>query len=329
MTKPQKNIIKLFTFILCVSQTIQAQQLPQYSDYMINYVALNPAAAGTPGCLMAKLGYRSQWVGIQGAPQTAFFTVHSDIKRRKGSWKTDKQGWGLKIENDATGYRGPISKLSIQGAYAYHKTVGRQTYLSGGIYAGIMQYDYRFEDIKLPETSILDDPLTAGGSRRALLYPDINLGLMLYNENGYIGYSLKNLIRNRLRKVYGGEAQGRLVHHHYLTMGHRFGKEDAVFSYIPSINIKYASHIMPSFDATFMVNYNNIIDFGLQYRFIDGLNTIVNLKLNNFTIGYAYDYNLSPIKYGSGNSHELIFGYRYCVNEPDDKLKKEHCPAYR
>jgi Type IX secretion system membrane protein PorP/SprF len=118
------------------------------------------------------------------------------------------------------------------------------------------------------------------------------------------------------------------VQHHYLTFGYRIGKDGAMFSVIPSANIKFAAQLPPSFDLTCMVNFNNIIDVGLQYRFIDGVNAIVNLRLKSFTIGYAYDYNLSAIKYGSGNGHELIFGYRYCVFEPTDKVK-EHCPAYR
>ena len=80
-----KSIIKLlniFAFLILTTKVF-AQQLPQYSDYMINYVALNPAAAGTPGCLMGRLGYRSQWVGAAAAPQTGFLTVHKDIEKRK------------------------------------------------------------------------------------------------------------------------------------------------------------------------------------------------------------------------------------------------------
>ena len=304
--------------------------MPQYSDYMVNYFNLNPAAAGSPGCLIAKLGYRAQWVGLEGAPQTAFFNVHSNFKKKRRMWINDKHAWGLKFENDATGVSGPINRTTMQGAYAYHKPIGNQLFMSVGVHAGIIQYQYKFDNIKLPETSPFDDPVTSGNtSNSALLYPDISPGVMVYNQRGYVGYTLKNMIRNRLRKVYGDAAMGRMVFHHYLTAGYRLGGEKSVFSFIPSVNIKVAGHLPPSFDLTFMGNYNNLIDLGIQYRYIDGINAIVNLKLKNLTIGYAYDYNLSAIKFGSGNGHEIIFGYRWCVNEYKDNVPKEHCPAYR
>jgi len=326
-----KSIFKLLNIfaLIIFTANVFAQQLPQYSDYMINYVALNPAAAGTTGCLMGRIGYRSQWVGAAAAPQTGFFTVHKNIEKRKGTISQDKHAWGLKIESDGTGVNGPISMLSIQGAYAYHKPVGTGKYLSFGIYAGIIQYDYKENNIKLPETSFLDDPVTAGSNNRALIYPDINPGIMYYSNNGYIGYSLKNLIGNRLSKVYGSGTSARLVKHHYLTFGRSIDIGSTAFAIIPSANIKFVSHFPPSFDLTCMFDYRNMIDVGLQYRYFDGINTIINLKLKNFTIGYVYDYNLSAMKYGSGNGHELVFGYRFCVEEPIDKLQKEHCPAYR
>ena len=68
-----KSIFKLLNIfaLIIFTANVFAQQLPQYSDYMINYVALNPAAAGTSGCLMARIGYRSQWVGAAAAPAAA------------------------------------------------------------------------------------------------------------------------------------------------------------------------------------------------------------------------------------------------------------------
>jgi hypothetical protein len=78
-----------------------------------------------------------------------------------------------------------------------------------------------------------------------------------------------------------------------------------------------------------MVDYRNIVDVGMQYRYIDGINTIINLRFKNFQIGYSYDYNLSPVRYVSGNSHEIMFGYRFCAKDSPENVPSEHCPAYR
>ena|GEM_PF-191997 len=325
----KSKLVQIIAVFLLINSVVFAQQLPQYSNYMLNYFALNPAAAGTPGCLIARLGYRSQWVGQQSAPQTAFLSAHSDIKKKKRMWINDKHAWGFRFENDATGYQGPITRNTIQGAYAYHKPIGNNVFMSMGVFVGIQQYEYKIDNVKLPQTSFLDDPVTAGGSGRRLLYPDINPGVMVYGSNWYTGYSLKNIVMNKLRRVYGGVGTGRMVLHHYITGGYRFGGNDAMINLIPSANIKIAGHLPPSFDLTLMASYLNQLDLGIQYRFIEGFNGIVNLRIKQLSVGYAYDFNLSKIRYGSANSHELIIGYRFCLKEFKDNVQKEHCPAYR
>jgi type IX secretion system PorP/SprF family membrane protein len=192
-----------------------------------------------------------------------------------------------------------------------------------------VQYDFKFSNIKLPETSYLDDPVTQYGGQKAIIYPDISPGVMYYTLNGYIGYTSRNILRNKLKKIYGGAATARFAIHHYLTMGRRFGREGGAFAIIPSANIKLAGHIMPSVDLTLMFDYRNMVDVGVQYRYDDGVNAILNFNFKNISIGYSYDYNLSSIRYVSGNTHELVIGYRFCVKDYPENVPSEHCPAYR
>ena len=52
--------------------TTDAQQLPLRTNWQFNYFQENPAFAGFSDCLELKAGYRQQWAGFDGAPQTAF-----------------------------------------------------------------------------------------------------------------------------------------------------------------------------------------------------------------------------------------------------------------
>ncbi|HEY0176010.1 MAG TPA: type IX secretion system membrane protein PorP/SprF, partial [Pedobacter sp.] len=58
---------------------VTAQQLPQYTQYVFNSFLVNPAVAGIENYTDVKLGYRKQWDGINGAPETGFFSVNMPL----------------------------------------------------------------------------------------------------------------------------------------------------------------------------------------------------------------------------------------------------------
>ena len=47
-----------------------AQQVPMYSQYMMNGFLINPSFAGRDGYTTVNLTVREQWVGMTGAPST-------------------------------------------------------------------------------------------------------------------------------------------------------------------------------------------------------------------------------------------------------------------
>ena len=47
-----------------------AQQVPLYSQYMMNGFLLNPAVAGSEGYTAINLTAREQWLGLKDAPKT-------------------------------------------------------------------------------------------------------------------------------------------------------------------------------------------------------------------------------------------------------------------
>ncbi|MFC4636675.1 PorP/SprF family type IX secretion system membrane protein, partial [Dokdonia ponticola] len=85
----------LIYFVL-ITFNSAAQQDPQYSQYIYNTVAINPAYAGNRGVTSIVGLHRSQWVGLDGAPRTQSLSIHSPISE-------SKVGLGLSIVNDALG----------------------------------------------------------------------------------------------------------------------------------------------------------------------------------------------------------------------------------
>ena len=71
-------ILMVFTTLLATD--LNAQQDPQYTHYMYNTLSVNPAYAGQRETLSVVGLHRSQWVGIDGAPQTQSLGIHHQIK---------------------------------------------------------------------------------------------------------------------------------------------------------------------------------------------------------------------------------------------------------
>ena len=65
--------------IALLPRLAHAQQDPQFTQYMFNMLALNPAYAGSAERVSLKGLSRHQWVGFAGAPVTQTLTVHSPV----------------------------------------------------------------------------------------------------------------------------------------------------------------------------------------------------------------------------------------------------------
>ena len=83
-------------FILCGTVLTYAQQDPMYSLYAINKALINPAYVGSSNFIVSNLSYRTQMVGLPGAPITDYFNLHAPIQKKH-------LGVGIKIVNDQTG----------------------------------------------------------------------------------------------------------------------------------------------------------------------------------------------------------------------------------
>jgi type IX secretion system PorP/SprF family membrane protein len=320
------NRIVSFSFALQLFCGVaEAQQTSQFTQYQLNYFALNPAAAGSLRCFEVKVGTRSQWVGFEGAPKTQFVTVNGALPRNKRPWLRSKHAVGFLAEIDQTGSRGPIRTTTLALAYAYHVPIKGDVFFSAGIFAGLKQWTVSMDQLQVFESG---DPVLARGSNSAIIYPDFNPGLMLYSDKYYAGLSIKQIWRNDLTKVVGSGAS-RLRWHYIATGGYRLDNGKGLYSFIPSVNIKYAFSTFPAVDLNFMMNYNRQWDLGVSYRVVEGFCAYTSYTIRNINIGYSFDYTLSKIRFGSANTHEIMVTWRRCPRKNNEEKDMLRCPAWR
>ena len=76
-------------FILVLPATLQAQQTPVISQYMMNKYLINPALAGVKGYTNINFTARQQYNQLQNAPRTFFLS--GDTRLLEDSWIRRKQ----------------------------------------------------------------------------------------------------------------------------------------------------------------------------------------------------------------------------------------------
>ena len=92
----------LVILILLTASEINAQQDPQYTQYMYNMNVINPAYAGSSDATSIGILYRDQWEGLEGAPKTATMNVHFPAG--------NNVGFGFSAISDEIG---PVSETNL------------------------------------------------------------------------------------------------------------------------------------------------------------------------------------------------------------------------
>src|SRR5699024_3082877 len=207
-----KKIITCLIFVFAI-YGLQAQQNPQYTQYMYNMNVVNPAYAGSRGDLSAGLLYRSQWVGIDGAPKTGTLDVHAPVG--------NNVGLGLSAISDKIG---PVEENNVYADFSYTLKLGGQHRLAFGIKAGATFHKVGlYSDIGNGYVPDPGDP--AFGENSHATFMNIGAGVYYYTDKYYIGFSVPNMLKNDYLDVTknGNEYEfGSSVQHYFLTGGYVF-----------------------------------------------------------------------------------------------------------
>lgn len=295
------------------------QQMSQYTHFIKNYISLNPAAVGSVKCIELNTGHRRQWMGVDGAPITSF----ANFQGKFGVKKFNFHGLGAVIETDDTG---PMSYTQLSLAYAYHMRTSRKAMLSMGMSLGFTQYRVDFGEMKLED---FNDPAITG-SVSDIMAPQINVGLWYYRSDRFIGFSIRNTIKNEIeipfQETVGDPDQSFLVSHFEVTGGKKVKLTDD-FVFKPSFQVKYVRGSKLGIDANAMIHYMDKVGLGIGARSGNGLAALMEVDLFKYvSLAYAYDLTVSKIGIDGRHSHEVILGLRACAK--GGSRFKVPCAAY-
>ncbi|WP_242927040.1 PorP/SprF family type IX secretion system membrane protein [Pontibacter vulgaris] len=312
-----------------------AQQRPQYTQYMLNNYLVNPAVGGIESYTDLRTSYRSQWIGVEGAPESFYVTLHSSIgnastsgspKARKSnrfgfagknSYKkaAPHHGWGGVAQVDRAGL---LRSSTLNASYSYHLPVSRYLTLSSGLASGVTNYSISTIEARVPDPN---DPYLAD-NRLNTTKIDLNVGMWLYSPDFFVGLAGTQLLRNQNDFKQGEEPNMTLLPHLYATAGLRFYPSKDV-ALIPSVMVKATSSASPAIDANLRVMYSQYIWGGASYRHNDAWAVMAGLNLGHlFDVGYSYEVATSEMNQVTAGSHEVVVGFKL------NNFRKVVCPQW-
>ena len=294
--------IETYFILICsfISVCAAAQQEPQYTQYMYNTMAVNPAYAGSTGTMEAALLYRSQWVGISGAPETQSFSIHSPLRN-------EKIGLGLSIVNDKIG---PSDELYFDGNFSYSIPLGYEKRLAFGLKAGARMLSIDWSKGRYYDT---DDVLLNQNINNQMKLA-VGAGIYYYTDKWYVGLSVPSFMRSN----YYDDVQESIDYdrlHYYLMGGYVFDLNPNL-KFKPAFLVKAVSGapITADISANFMIQEKFVI--GGAYRTDDSVSILAGFQIApSFYLGYAFDYTVSQLNKYNDGSHEIILRYQFVKNQ--------------
>ncbi len=285
--------------LVLISGISYAQQDAQYTQYMYNTIVVNPAYAGSREAMSIFALHRTQWVGLDGAPVTNNFSMHTPIN---GS----NVGIGLSVINDRIG---PSDENNIAVDFSYSIHTSDRYKLSFGLKASanLLNVDFSKLHIYNPGDPRFQDNIDNKFS------PNIGVGLYLHSDNTYFGLSAPYLLEtNHFDDTANNNASTFMASerlHFYFIAGHVFDLSANV-QFKPSVLTKMVQGAPLQVDLSGNFLINEKFTAGLAYRWDSSFSGLVGFQVSDsWFVGYAYDMDTTKLANYNSGSHELFLRY--------------------
>lgn len=291
--------VRLIILTIFLYTTTWAQQDPQFTQYMYNTMSINPAYAGSRGVISIFGMHRTQWIGVDGAPNTNNVSVHSPIG-------DSGLGAGLTIGNDQIG---PSVENDLGVNLSYTIKIGRDYRLAFGLKGSASLFSVDFAKLNIYDPA---DPRFEYNIDNKFS-PNIGAGIYLYTEKAYIGLSAPNMLEtNHYNRNANDENTNFTVKnqiHYYLMAGYVMDLNYNL-KFKPSLLTKLVSGSPLQVDVSANFLYNEKFTAGLAYRWSGAVSAMAGFQVSSsFAVGYAYDAETNKLASYNSGSHEIFLRF--------------------
>ncbi|MBD5364095.1 MAG: PorP/SprF family type IX secretion system membrane protein [Bacteroides sp.] len=311
-----KRLLPLFLCLIFALTARSEMVDPSLTQYFQAPSLFNPAAAGSTDLMRIRVGSRMQWIGIDGAPRDFLATADVPFKLINRRW-----GAGVAMVQETIGL---YQTLSMGVQLSGRQKIGKG-YLSFGLQAAYLNQQFKGSKVVIPDDddyhestddAIPTQDVTGQGF-------DMNIGLTYTHRLFTLGLACTHLLSPQVKmRREGSEGSSGSGEQEwlfpfdrtlYFTAESNIPIKNTLFEVLPSLMVRTD---LASFqaDVTARLRWKKFLTAGLGYRTQDALSVMLEGEFKGITLGYSYDYSLSPIMRATSGSHEVWVGYSLKLN---------------
>lgn len=297
----------LLILLTAVSWNGFSQQDAQYTNYMYNTLTINPGYTGTREAISAFGLHRTQWVGLDGAPVTNAFSVHSPVG--------DNLGLGVAFINDKIG---PSANNNLSLDFAYRIPVGLEGTLSFGVKGTIDLLNVDYSRLSIYD---LSDPQFQNNVDNQLS-PNVGAGIYWYSDKYYAGISVPNFLETKHYDDNSASVYQQRMHY-YLMAGYVFDLNENI-KFKPAFLSKVVQGAPLQLDITGNFLIHEKFMAGVGYRWDAAVSALAGFQITEkLMIGYSYDTETTRLSNYNSGSHEIFLRF-----ELVNKNEKIYSPRF-
>jgi len=276
----------------------QAQYEPQYSQFVFNKLAFNPAYAGSKEALVLGAVYRHQWEGVVGAPRTMAAYTHAPFAKNRG-------GVGLAITSDKIGF---TDNSYVDLSYAYRLTFQNKSVLSVGLMSRFEYSQINWDQAQIVDIGDQEVPINESGRTT------LNFGAGLYytSKSFYVGFSMPQILKPNLYSAafFGVGNYSRFRSYYFMTGAIAPVGDNVLFK--PAMMISYSPNAPFEMDINASFIFMEAFWLGATYRLGDSMDGVIQYQFTKqFKAGVAMDFTLTELQQYSKGSFEILIEYLF------------------
>jgi type IX secretion system PorP/SprF family membrane protein len=275
-----------------------SQDQANFTQFYLNPYILNPSYAGIDGKTSVSLIYRRQWMGIDGGPSIANFSINTPINTKLAT--------GLSVTNDT---RGLLSNTSLLFTFGYNIGIKEHSFVRFGISAGgawnmidLQKLDGFVDDAI---ATMVDNNMSING----------NAGMSFHTKSFHVGFSLPSIfqpsyIADKSFNITEVKPFQSIIAH----ASNRFYFNDNKHVFEPYVVYRLSADLPAQFEVTGVVHLNHMIWAGGSYKQDFGISALGGIKLQN-TLAIGASYSLKNSGYNELNSPTFEVSLNYLLGQ--------------
>jgi type IX secretion system PorP/SprF family membrane protein len=326
-------IVKKLVLIAILSSIILASKAQdvQFTQFYANKLYLAPSFAGAVQQDRISLSYRNQWPSLPGAFVSSSFSYDHNFENFNS-------GVGFLFLNDVAG-SGDLSTTNFGLLYSYNIQINNYWYIRPGVHFMFTQTGLDFNKL------LWNDQISPSGTTPSIEQPTLNSqadvdfasSLLAYSDRHWFGFTVDHMLKpkNSLYdtenfvplklSIFGGTQvirRGRLLNpiDETLSIAFLFKTQDRINQL--DLGVYW---------------FKEPLVLGLWYRGIpfinnevrgDAVSVLAGYKIENFSVGYSYDFTVSRLLASTGGAHEISLVYEFKTSRQRRKHSMIPCPEF-